>query len=314
LVTVIHPLLETSIVREVERAASAHLGRRWVGGAFTNLNDRACHPCGVIHGRPFSVFAKLNVAADDGEQFRAELNGLNLLRRLARVATPTPVANGVIAVQGGSLLLLESLPERSGSDRSTEDWRSIGRTLATMHLVRDKKFGLGLVEGFFGPTRQDNRAVPSNRWADFYAERRVLPLLRLASDSGHLPLSVAADVERLMRRLPELCGPEPRPSLLHGDAHQNNFISTPAGAVVVDVAPHFGHPEVDLALVDYFEPVPEALFDGYRDLAPIDHGFPHRRELWRLYGYLSVIAVDGGTPIGRQFVKRLADAVRFYER
>jgi len=46
-----------------------------------------------------------------------------------------------------------------------------------------------------------------------------------------------------------LCGPEPAPSLLHGDAQQNNFVSTDAGAVIVDSAPYFGHPEVDLALV-----------------------------------------------------------------
>jgi len=50
-------------------------------------------------------------------------------------------------------------------------------------------------------------------------------------------------------RLPDLAGPEPRPALLHGDAQQNNFVSTAAGAVVIDAAPYFGHPEADLALV-----------------------------------------------------------------
>ena len=29
--------------------------------------------------------------------------------------------------------------------------------------------------------------MPANRWADFYRERRLDPMLRVAVDSGHLP-------------------------------------------------------------------------------------------------------------------------------
>ena len=64
------------------------------------------------------------------------------------------------------------------------------------------------------------------------------------------------DVHRIAERLPDLCGPEPRPALLHGDAQQHNFISTPAGAVVIDACPYFGHPEADLAQLGFFQPVP----------------------------------------------------------
>jgi fructosamine-3-kinase len=137
-------------------------------------------------------------------------------------------------------------------------------------------------------------------------------MLRLAVDSGHLPLDLAAEVEQLVRRMPVLAGPEPRPSLLHGDAQQNNFVSTPAGAVVIDPAPYFGHPEIDLALIDYFHPVPDEVFDAYREITPIDSGFAERRELWRIFGYLAVVTVDGETSFGRRFLARLADAVHTY--
>ena len=87
---------------------------------------------------------------------------------------------------------------------------------------------------------------------------------------------------------------------------------TDTGAVVVDVAPYFGHPEIDLALVDYFHPVPDDVFDAYQDIMPIDPGFGRRRELWRIFAYLAVITVDGGSPFGRAFLTRLADAVDLY--
>jgi protein-ribulosamine 3-kinase len=67
-------------------------------------------------------------------------------------------------------------------------------------------------------------------------------------------------LERLVSRLPELCGPDMVPTLLHGDAQQNNFISSKRGTVVIDPAVYFGHPEMDLAYVDYFQPVPDDVF------------------------------------------------------
>jgi fructosamine-3-kinase len=266
----------------------------------------------VLHGEPFSVFAKLGAAADAREQFTAELDGLALLSRAARVRTPVPVADGVVAVAAGLLLLSEALPERPPRARGREDWRSIGQLLAALHRVRRPEFGLGAGRGFFGPLPQDNRPVPSNRWADFYLQRRLTPLLRAAVDSGHLHADLTAGVGRVAARVPALAGPDPRPSLLHGDAQQNNFISTADGAVAIDPAPYFGHPETDLAQVDFFTPVPGDVLAAYAEAAPLDPGFAGRRELWRLPTYLAVIAVDGGSPLRRECLTRLAEAVRLY--
>jgi fructosamine-3-kinase len=305
-----HPLLRAAVLAVVERAASAHRGRRWVSQGFTSLDDRASHPCGILHGAPFSVFAKFSPDADARDQFTAELAGLRLLSRAAPV--PVPVASGLAETPAGTLLLYEALPERSPAAREPRDWRSIGQVLAAVHQTGHDRFGLDGPRGFFGPLPQDNRPVPANRWADFYRERRLLPMLRVAVDSGYLPPALASGVEEVAERLPALAGPEPRPSLLHGDAQQNNFVSTPAGAVVIDPAPYFGHREADLALVDYFQPVPDEVFDAYRDIAPIDPGFAERRELWRLHAYLAVVSVDGPGPFGRRYRDRLAAAVRSY--
>ena len=296
----------------IERAASAHRGHRWASHGFTSLDDRASHPCGILRGTPFSVFAKLGRAADAAEKFTVELAGLWLLRQAAGVRVPVPVAAGLAETESGTLLLYEALPERPPKARERQDWRSIGQVLAALHQAGHARFGLDGPRGFFGPLPQDNRPVPANTWAEFYRQRRLGPMLRAAVDSGHLPAALAAGVEQIAARLPDLAGPDPRPSLLHGDAQQNNFVSTAAGAVVIDPAPYFGHPEADLALVDYFQPVPDEVFDAYRDIAPVDRGFAERRELWRLHAYLAVVAVEGPGPFGRRYLDRLAAAVRSY--
>jgi fructosamine-3-kinase len=306
-----HPLLEPGVKNAIEGAASRHLGRRWVVQEFTDLNDRASHPCGVLHGELFSVFAKLDRDDNAEMKFTAELNGLTFLQDRARIAVPTPVGTGLLPLEDGFLLLTEALSERRPRDRTREDWRAIGHTLAALHQVQGEQFGLEAVNGFFGALPQDNTPVPSNRWVDFYSERRVLPLLKSAADAGHLPKELARGLEHLVDRLPGLCGPDPRPTLLHGDAQQHNFISTDAGAVVADTTPYFGHPEIDLMLVDYFQPVPQDVFDAYGELASIDPDFAHRRDLWCIFVDLACIAVEADQ-FGHSALDRLARTVQAY--
>ena len=89
--------------------------------------------------------------------------------------------------------------------------------------------------------------------------------MKAAVDSGNLPRELIAQVERLRPQLLALCGPYVAPALLHGDAHQNNFLSTPKGAMLIDPSAYFGHPELDLAHIDFFAPVPSAFFQSYTE-------------------------------------------------
>ena len=307
-----HPLLEARVRAALERAVSDSLGRAWAIHSFTNLDDRASHPAGILHGDNFLVFAKLSRERDGADLFRAELGGLAFLRERTEVATPTPVGEGLVVVDPEVLFVSEALSEHPPPERTLEDWRSVGSTLATIHRVKGERFGLKGLNGFLGPFPQDNSPVRSSRWADFYVERRLLPFLSIAVDSGHLPIEVARSIDPIVTRMPTLCGPEPTPTLLHGDAQQHNFISTESGAVVADVAPYFGNPELDLALIDIYHQVPEAVFSAYREFMPIDSQFGERRELWRLYCYLAAVAVEGDSAFGRRMLSCLVKAVDEY--
>ena len=64
---------------------------------------------------------------------------------------------------------------------------------------------------------------------------------------------------------------------------------------------------LDLAYIDYFQAVPEDVFEGYRDDMPIDPGFWERRDLWRVWGYLACVTVEGPSYLGR-----LTEAVQKY--
>jgi fructosamine-3-kinase len=307
-----HPLTTPLARSAIEAAVAGHLGRAWHMDNTTDLAERSSHPAMILRGNGLAVFAKLASGPGAQGQVAAELADLHLIESLAGVAVPQAVGSGSVALpDGDSVLLFEALAERVPKDRTPADWESIGRTLARVHSVHGEQFGLDR-SGFFGPLPQDNTPIPGGTWADFYRERRVLPWLATAVDAGSVDPPTARGTERLLDRLDDLAGPDPEPALLHGDAQHHNFVSTQSGAVVIDPSPYFGHPELDLALLDYFTPVPDATFAAYAEIQPTAVDFPERRELWRIFAYLAILTVDGRSAFGRSFVPRLAAAFDRY--
>ncbi|MEE4193710.1 MAG: fructosamine kinase family protein [Anaerolineae bacterium] len=293
-------LLMTEIYRPViEEIVSAHLGRTWRILQVIDMKDRASHPALVLSDGEYSVFVKLSTAANGLEQFEVEWSCLEILSRRADILTPTMIA--LHTVEGaGTIMIQEGLNE---IERGPQQWREIGVCLAKIHQTKGTYFGLEW-QGYFGPLFQDNR--PMDNWADFYAERRLYPRLMTAVDGGHLSSNDIRQIETVISRLPQLMGDAVEPTLLHGDAQRNNYVSTPEGAYVIDPAVYYGHREYDLAYLDVFQPVPEDVLDAYQEMMPIDPGFEERKDLWRLYGYLSIVSFEG------IFQDKLMAAVRKY--
>ncbi len=293
------PMISDSFRASVEHMVSEHLGQSWRASEVKDMADYASHPAAVFSDGSYAVFAKLSQAANGLEQLEIERAGLRLLSQRSGVLTPTPIA--IKMVESGAVLVFEAVQT---VERDARHWRQIGQALARIHRVKGDYCGLE-TQGYFGPLYQDNR--PIRDWPTFFAERRLWPRLMGAIDAGRLPSPLIRQVEMLISRLSRLCGPEVAPCLLHGDAQQNNFISTASGVYVIDPAVCYGNPEFDLAYVDYFQPVPEDVFAAYRQEMPIDPGFWERRDLWRIYGYLAIVTVEGTSWLGK-----LSDAVQKY--
>jgi len=287
-------LLEPLAVR-----VGAYLNRCWAAVSAQDLSELACHPCAIVSDGSTEVFVKFSADGDAVRQFEIEASSLEYLAAQAGVSTPAPI--GVVPVAHGTLFVMEALKP---VEREREQWRAIGTALAQIHRVHGNHFGFS-TDNYFGPLEQDNSQVDD--WATFYGEYRLRPRLKLAVDSGHLPADLAAKVEAIIARLPELCGPPVTPTLLHGDAQQNNFVSTATGTYVIDPAIHYGHPELDLAYLDTFQPVPDDVLQAYSAELAIDPGFNGRRSLWHISSYLAAVAVEGSW-----YLKPLAKAVQRY--
>lgn len=239
-----------------------------------------------------TVFAKSNPAAPAG-MFAAEARGLAFLAEARALRVPEVIAVGP-AAKGPSYLLLEHI--ESAAPRKDHD-QTLGRGLAALHRFGAPGFGLDH-DNFIGRLPQDNGALPS--WPEFYAQRRLLPQLRMARDRRLAPPALVAGVEAVCARLGELVGPEEPPARLHGDLWGGNAMVDDHGQpCLIDPAAHGGHREVDLAMMRLFGGFSSRTFAAYAEAYPLAPGHEERVPLYQLYFLLVHVNLFGGGYVGQ---------------
>ncbi len=222
--------------------------------------------------------------------YPAEAHGLRWLGRAERIPVPEVVA--VVDREEPRFLALGWIePGQPGLGAPA----ALGRALARLHRTGAEGFGLDR-DNYIGTLPQANGPLPT--WAEFYAERRLLPLTRRAIDAGSLPARAAVSMERLCGRLDELAGPREPPARLHGDLWGGNAHWGADGvAYLVDPAVYGGHREVDLAMMRLFGGFSDETFRAYDEEHPLAPGHEDRVSLCQLYPLL-VHAVLFGSRYG----------------
>jgi fructosamine-3-kinase len=256
--------------------------------------------------------ARWRLSAEGGDWFvklgeadvlAAEADGLAALGSGLRV--PSLLAS---AAEGGEgFLLLEWLPLAPASRDAAA---ALGEALARLHLVRGARFGWPR-PNFIGATPQFN--TEGNNWPRFFRDQRLGFQLRLAGESGHRG-ELQEQGARLMQGLPQFFSAHaPHPALLHGDLWGGNWAALAGGGFAVfDPAVYRGDREADLAMTELFGGFPPEFYAAYRMHAPLDAGYPVRRDLYNLYHVLNHLNLFGEAYLGQalSLIRRLLAELR----
>ena len=232
-----------------------------------------------------AAFVKTRADAAPGE-YAAEAAGLQWLADAGALPTPR-----VLDVDDG-YLALEWVPQGRLSAVGAEQ---LGRGLAAVHAAGAVGFGRFAASevGWLGPLRVSNE--PCDTWAEFYAERRIAPLARLAHERGALDRGALRALDRVCARIAQLAGPAEPPARLHGDLWSGNVLADADGRPwLIDASAYGGHREVDLAMLGLFSAPPGAL-ESYRELAPLAEGWQERVGLYELLPLLVHALLFGGS-------------------
>lgn len=221
-----------------------------------------------------TFFVKKN-ASSAISMFQKEMRGLNALAEPHAIAIAKPI--GTFVVDQAAFLLMEWI---EAAPPSAKFWDDFGASLAVLHQVSNPTHGW-LEDNFIGSLVQHN--APTQHFFDFFANQRILPLLKIAQDKGLIDEVLAKRCHQLLGKLSQLI-PETKPALLHGDLWSGNFVVGPQGnAVLIDPAVYFGHPEVELAFTRLFGGFDQRFYDAYRATNPFEEGWEERIALFNLY-------------------------------
>ncbi len=216
----------------------------------------------------------------------------------------------VLAVEADCLILQWVESVRPSVDAAEQ----FGRALAVTHAAGASGFGTeDEADGYIGTLPLPNRSAPT--WPEFYATRRVLPYLKLASDRGGISSDDADAVESVVRKIVDLAGPDEPPARLHGDLWAGNVLWGQEQRVwVVDPAAHGGHRETDLAMLALFGcPQLPRVLEAYQEAAPLADGWEDRVALHQLFPLLVHACLFGGKPsngAGSGYGHRAGEAAR----
>ena len=278
--------LPAPLVAEVEAALGTRLrGSAPIGGGCISFGARL----DTERGERF--FLKCNPTAPRG-LFEAEADGLAALAAARSIRVPEVIAVGN-GVGSSAWLLLEYVAP--GRPRPDYD-EALGEGLVALH--RTAHGGCGWErDNFIGSLPQPNGVRPS--WGEFWRDARLAPQLEIALERGHFSGGVAAQLERVVGRTPELLAAVDAegPSLLHGDLWGGNVYADGEGRpVLIDPAVYRGHREVDLAMSELFGGFPAGWPAAYASAWPIDEGYHgFRRALYQLYYLLVHVNLFGAS-------------------
>ena len=223
-------------------------------------------------GRPKQFFVKVNTAPVV-EQFSAEAEGLDELRRPEAIRVPRPVCHGM--AEDAGFLVLEYVD--LGGGRTSKREAQLGKQLADLHrtLATDRQFGW-IRDNAIGATPQVN--TQTSDWLEFFVDHRLRVQFGLAKRKGAHFSEVDAFLDQVVPSI--LSEHRPSASLLHGDLWGGNVGYDEDGhPVVFDPAVYFGDRETDLAFTHMFGGFGPAFYQSYERAWPLPAGHQLRSEL-----------------------------------
>lgn len=236
----------------------------------------------VLKSNNQKFVVKLNDADKYPGMFEAEKLGLEKLLEPKKIDVPRPLNTGEI--DNKSYLLLE---HKESAPMHPDFWKIFGEQLANLHQVSAQVFGLEK-DNYIGSLPQYNENKSSA--SEFYIEMRLKPQLKISKEKG-FELKVSSSFFKNIEK--EI--PDEKPSLVHGDLWNGNFIINKEGKpCLIDPATAYAPREMDIGMMHLFGGFNDQLFEIYNEVFPLEKGWQNRIELWELYYLLVHLNIFGG--------------------
>lgn len=230
-----------------------------------------------------------------------EVHGLEELEKSFAINIVRPVACG------DNFILTEFVKQGRIQNNFFENF---GQKLAQLHQFKSTEFGF-YEDNFIGANEQMNFANDDEKsnWSSFYFNKRLLYQYKLAERNGFVNDELKRDFAKLEDRIDRILGiVNEKPSLLHGDLWNGNFLCYTKGEVVlIDPAVYYGHREAELAMTKLFGGFSPDFYEAYQKEYPLQEGWEYREDIYKLYHVMNHLNL-----FGRSYLSETEWIVRKY--
>ncbi|MBI04253.1 MAG: hypothetical protein CMI96_00370 [Pelagibacteraceae bacterium] len=153
--------------------------------------------------------------------------------------------------------------------------------LIKLHKKKSKKFGF-VFDTQIGGMKQPNDQTAN--WVDFFCKNRLINVYDAICKNDPMPKEINTKIESLIKNINNYIPKNVTPSLLHGDMWEGNILFNNNKVIgLIDPGIFFGHNEMELAYLRFFNFINKKFVNDYNNFIKIDTEYYLYEPVYQLY-------------------------------
>ena len=209
------------------------------------------------------------------DEFNSIISEANSLSYLSNITSLVPK----IKFNSDDLLVMDYI-ENNGI-RGENYQLTLANEILKIHKNSNKKYGFKF-PAQIGALKQANEFT--DNWMVFFRDKRLMSIFELINNNNSMPNHINIKIEKLIKNIHNYIPNSPTPRLLHGDLWSGNILynnGTLAGLIDPDI--YFGHNELEIAYLTWFNFVNEEFIKSYSNIIPIEKDYFEYEPIYQLY-------------------------------
>ena len=208
-------------------------------------------------------------------EFNSIISEKNSLSYLANITSLVPK----IKFNSNELLIIDYIENNDIKDKNYQV--ILAEVISKIHQNTNNRYGFQF-DAQIGALKQTNEFIDS--WVVFFREKRLNSIFELINNDDPMTNNINQKIEKLLKNIHNLIPNNPIPRLLHGDLWAGNILYNNGKLVgLIDPGIFFGHNELEIAYLTWFNFVNEEFLKIYSNIIPIERDYFEYEPIYQLY-------------------------------
>ena len=208
-------------------------------------------------------------------EFNSIISEKNSLSYLANITSLVPK----IKFNSNELLIIDYIENNDIKDKNYQV--ILAEEISKIHQNTNNRYGFQF-DAQIGALKQTNEFI--DNWVVFFREKRLNSIFELINNDDPMTNNINQKIEKLLKNIHNLIPNNPIPRLLHGDLWAGNILYNNGKLVgLIDPGIFFGHNELEIAYLTWFNFVNEEFLKIYSNIIPIERDYFEYEPIYQLY-------------------------------